>query len=401
MPTPTQLGLRENWPQFSLLVIINGFVGAMVGLERSIFPSFANERFGIESASAILSFILAFGFAKAIGNYFTGRIMNALGRKRVLLLGWTLALPIPWLLIWAPDWNWVVFSNVLLGLSQGFAWSATIVMKIDLVGPKDRGFAMGLNEFAGYFAVGIMAFVTGHIANKYGIHPYPFYIGIGIAFLGWIISAIWVKDTHHFVVHESETDHTMALKSVFKETTFTNKTLSSVTQAGLVNNLNDGMIWGLFPLLLLGLDFSLEVVAVLTAIYPSVWGMGQLVTGKMSDHINPKKILFWGMFVQSVAILLLVSTDQLLILGFLSALLGLGTALVYPTFLHVVAANTQPLQRAESLGTFRLWRDLGYVFGAILSGVIADFFGLNMAIFSIGIITFASAWIIAVRMPNS
>lgn len=400
MPTPTQLGLRENWPQFSLLVIINGFVGAMVGLERSIFPSFANERFGIESASAILSFILAFGFAKAIGNYFTGRIMNALGRKRVLLLGWTLALPIPWLLIWAPDWNWVVFSNVLLGLSQGFAWSATIVMKIDLVGPKDRGFAMGLNEFAGYFAVGIMAFVTGHIANKYGIHPYPFYIGIGIALLGWIISAIWVKDTHHFVVHESETDHTMALKSVFKETTFTNKTLSSVTQAGLVNNLNDGMIWGLFPLFLLGLGFSLEVVAVLTAIYPSVWGMGQLVTGKMSDHINPKKILFWGMFIQSIAILLLVSTQQLVFLGLLSALLGLGTALVYPTFLHVVAANTQPLQRAESLGTFRLWRDLGYVFGALSSGIIADSFGLNTAIFSIGLLTLLSSGVIAVRMPN-
>ena len=400
MPTPTQLGLRENWPQFSLLVIINGFVGAMVGLERSIFPSFANERFGIESASAILSFILAFGFAKAIGNYFTGRIMNALGRKRVLLLGWTLALPIPWLLIWAPDWNWVVFSNVLLGLSQGFAWSATIVMKIDLVGPKDRGFAMGLNEFAGYFAVGIMAFVTGHIANKYGIHPYPFYIGIGIAFLGWIISAIWVKDTHHFVVHESETDHTMALKSVFKETTFTNKTLSSVTQAGLVNNLNDGMIWGLFPLFLLGLGFSLEVVAVLTAIYPSVWGMGQLVTGKMSDHINPKKILFWGMFIQSIAILLLVSTQQLVFLGLLSALLGLGTALVYPTFLHVVATNTQPLQRAESLGTFRLWRDLGYVFGALSSGIIADSFGLNTAIFSIGLLTLLSSGVIAVRMPN-
>jgi MFS family permease len=401
MPSQTQLGLRENWAQFTLLVIINGFVGAMVGLERSIFPSFANERFGIESASAILSFILAFGFAKAIGNYFTGRIMNALGRKKVLLLGWTLALPIPWLLIWAPDWNWVVFINVLLGLSQGFAWSATIVMKIDLVGPKDRGFAMGLNEFAGYFSVGVMAFVTGHIANNYGIHPYPFYIGIGIALLGWIVSAIWVQDTHHFVAHESETDQTQALKNVFKETTFTNKTLSSVTQAGLVNNLNDGMIWGLFPLLLLSLDFSLEVVAVLTAIYPSVWGMGQLVTGKMSDHVNPKKILFWGMFMQSIAILLLVSTNQLLILGFLSALLGLGTALVYPTFLHVVAANTQPLQRAESLGTFRLWRDLGYVFGALLSGIIADFFGLNMAIFSIGLLTLLSAGVIAVRMPST
>ena len=401
MPSQTQLGLRENWAQFTLLVIINGFVGAMVGLERSIFPNFANERFGIESASAILSFILAFGFAKAIGNYFTGRIMNALGRKKVLLLGWTLALPIPWLLIWAPDWNWVVFTNVLLGLSQGFAWSATIVMKIDLVGPKDRGFAMGLNEFAGYFSVGVMAFFTGHIANNYGVHPYPFYIGIGIALLGWIISAIWVKDTHHFVAHESETDQTQALKNVFKETTFTNKTLSSVTQAGLVNNLNDGMIWGLFPLLLLGLDFSLEVVAVLTAIYPSVWGIGQLVTGKMSDHINPKKILFWGMFVQSIAILLLISTEQLVLLGFLSALLGLGTALVYPTFLHVVAANTQPLQRAESLGTFRLWRDLGYVFGALLSGIIADFFGLNMAIFSIGLLTLLSAGVIAVRMPST
>ncbi|MEL0011161.1 MAG: MFS transporter, partial [Bacteroidota bacterium] len=201
-----ELGLRQNWQQFSLLVLINGFVGAMVGLERSIFPSFANERFGVESATAILSFILAFGFAKAIGNYLTGRIMNSLGRKKVLLLGWTLALPIPWLLIWAPSWNWIVATNILLGLSQGFSWSATIVMKIDLVGSKHRGFAMGLNEFAGYFSVGLMALITGYVGNRFGIHPYPFYIGAGIAVVGWMSSGLWVKETHQFAVIESQDD---------------------------------------------------------------------------------------------------------------------------------------------------------------------------------------------------
>lgn len=396
-----ELGLRQNWQQFSLLVLINGFVGAMVGLERSIFPSFANERFGVESATAILSFILAFGFAKAIGNYLTGRMMNSLGRKKVLLLGWTLALPIPWLLIWAPSWNWIVATNILLGLSQGFSWSATIVMKIDLVGPKHRGLAMGLNEFAGYFSVGIMAFITGYVANRFGVHPYPFYIGAGIAVVGWMSSALWVKETHQFAVIESQDDPNEPLTNVFKETTFTHKTLSTVTQAGLVNNLNDGMIWGLFPLLLLGLDFSLELVALLSAIYPSVWGIGQLVTGKMSDHFNPKKLLLWGMLLQGVAILIVISTREAMILGLLSALLGLGTALVYPTFLHVIASHTRPLQRAESLGVFRLWRDLGYVFGALLSGILADVFGLKVAIFGVGLLTLASACIIALRMPNT
>lgn len=396
-----ELGLRQNWQQFSLLVLINGFVGAMVGLERSIFPSFANERFGVESATAILSFILAFGFAKAIGNYLTGRMMNSVGRKKVLLLGWTLALPIPWLLIWAPSWNWIVATNILLGLSQGFSWSATIVMKIDLVGPKHRGLAMGLNEFAGYFSVGLMAFITGYVGNRFGIHPYPFYIGAGIAVVGWMSSALWVKETHKFAVIESQDDPNEPLTNVFKETTFTHKTLSTVTQAGLVNNLNDGMIWGLFPLLLLGLDFSLELVALLSAIYPSVWGIGQLVTGKMSDHFNPKKLLLWGMLLQGVAILIVISTREAMILGLLSALLGLGTALVYPTFLHVIASHTQPLQRAESLGVFRLWRDLGYVFGALLSGILADVFGLKVAIFGVGLLTLASACIIALRMPNT
>ena len=396
-----QLGLKQNWQQFTLLVVVNGFVGGMLGMERSIFPQFAEQIFGIASKTAILSFITAFGLSKALANYFAGKMANRYGRRKLLLLGWWLALPVPFVLMFAPSWNWVVAANVLLGMSQGLAWSSTVVMKIDLVGEKNRGLAMGLNEFAGYVALALVAFLTGYVANRYGLTPYPFYIGVVIAVLGLFTSWLWVKDTTSFVQQEGSTDASPLLSHVFRETTFQNKTLSSVTQAGLVNNLNDGMIWGLLPMVLLALHYNQQHIGIITAIYPGVWGLGQLFTGKMSDHFSKKAMLFWGMLIQGVAILLLPTSSSFYVLAGLSALLGLGTALVYPTFLATIAQVTHPKQRAESIGTFRLWRDLGYALGAILSGITADVFGIQYAIYLIGAITLLSAIIIKWRMPDS
>jgi MFS family permease len=395
-----QLGLKENWKQFTILVVVNAFVGGMIGMERTIFPQFAELEFGVASKTAILSFITAFGITKAIANYYTGRLANKFGRKSLLLFGWLIAIPIPFILIYAPDWSWVIFANVLLGVSQGLTWSSTVVMKIDLVGEKNRGLAMGLNEFAGYFAVGIVAFLTGWVADRYGVTPYPFYIGIFISVVGFVLTALWVKDTRVFVHKESGTDNTLQLEHVFIETTFKNKTLSSVTQAGLVNNLNDGMIWGLLPIVLFSLNYNNENIGIITAIYPTVWGLGQLFTGKMSDHYSKKAMLFWGMLLQGLAILLIPFSGEFYVLASISAILGLGTALVYPTFLSTIAQATSPKQRAESIGTFRLWRDLGYAFGAVISGITADLFGIEYAIFIIGGLTVLSSLVIKFRMPE-
>jgi MFS family permease len=396
-----KLGLKENWKQFTLLVIVNAFVGGMIGMERSIFPKFAEVEFGIASKTAILSFITAFGISKALTNYFTGKLANRFGRKNLLLFGWFLALPIPFILMNATTWNWVIFANILLGISQGLTWSSTVVMKIDLVGEKDRGLAMGLNEFAGYFAVGIVAFFSGYVANKYGITPYPFYIGVGISIIGFLLTLFFVKDTRIFTHKESITDSTIQLDNVFMETTFKNKTLSSITQAGLVNNLNDGMIWGLLPIVLISLRYNTENIGIITAIYPTVWGIGQLFTGKMSDVYSKKAMLFWGMLLQGIAIIFLPFSHSFFALASISAILGLGTALVYPTFLAAIAQATSPKQRAESIGTFRLWRDLGYAFGAVISGMTADLFGVDYAIFLIGGLTIGSSIIIKFRMPET
>lgn len=400
MSEEIKLGLQENWKQFTLLVLVNAFVGGMIGMERSIFPQFAELEFGITSKTAILSFIAAFGLTKAIANYFTGRLANRFGRRNLLLIGWIIAIPIPFMLIYAPSWNWVIVANMLLGISQGLTWSSTVVMKIDLVGEKERGLAMGLNEFAGYFSVGIIAFLTGFIANKYGITPYPFYLGIFISTVGFALTALWVKDTRVFVNKESATDNTARLGNVFLETTFKNKTLSAVTQAGLINNLNDGMIWGLLPMVLLSLNYNNLNIGIITAIYPTVWGIGQLFTGKMSDHYSKKSMLFWGMLLQGLAILFIPFSSDFHVLAAISAILGLGTALVYPTFLSTIAQATSPQQRAESIGTFRLWRDLGYVFGAVISGITADLFGIEYAIVLIAGLTLMSSFIIKLRMPE-
>jgi MFS family permease/rhodanese-related sulfurtransferase len=396
-----KLGLSANWRQFTLLVIVNAFVGGMIGMERSILPQFAELEFGIASKTAILSFITAFGFSKAIANYYTGKLANLLGRKNLLILGWILAIPIPFMLMLAPSWNWVIVANILLGISQGLTWSSTVVMKIDLVGEKDRGFAMGLNEFAGYFSVGLVAFLSGYIANKYGVSPYPFIIGIFISIIGLVLSIVWVKDTSTFVKKENKSNNLSPSKNVFIDTTFRNKTLSSVTQAGLVNNLNDGMIWGLLPIVLLRLNYNIENIGAITAIYPTVWGLSQLLTGKMADHYSKKNMLFWGMLLQGIAIIFLPFSTEEYEFICISIVLGFGTALVYPTFLTSIASATTATQRAESIGTFRLWRDLGYAIGALISGITADVFGLQYAIILIAVITILSAVIIKIRMPEN
>jgi MFS family permease len=395
-----KLGLKENWPQFTILVIVNAFVGGMVGLERTIIPKFAELEFGMASKTAILSFIIAFGITKAVTNYFTGKLANRFGRRNLLVLGWIIALPIPFLLIYAPSWNWVVFANILLGVNQGLTWSSTVVMKIDLVGQKDRGLAMGINEFAGYFAVGVVAFLTGIIAQEYGVTPYPFYLGIGISIIGLLLTVFFVKDTRKFVDQEQKTTETNTLENVFLETSFKDRTLSSITQAGLVNNLNDGMIWGLLPILLFSFNYDSKSIGLIAAIYPAVWGIGQLFTGKMADLYSKKGMLFWGMLLQGLAILFIPVFTGFYELASIAALLGLGTALVYPTFLSAIAEATSPRQRAESIGVFRLWRDLGYAIGAIVSGVIADMFGITYAVLTIGVLTVLSSLVIQFRMPK-
>ena len=393
-----QLGLRENWLQFTLLVIINAFVGGMVGLERSILPQIAESEFHIAAKTAILSFIIVFGIVKAITNYFTGALANKVGRKNLLTIGWLFGIPVPFILMYADSWNWIVAANVLLGINQGLTWSSTVVMKIDLVGEKQRGFAMGLNEFAGYVAVAAVAFCTGFIASEYGLRPYPFYIGIVLAFLGFLGSWLFIKDTKHHVAHETTTSNVLRLKNIFWETTWKNKNLGSVTQAGLVNNLNDGMAWGLFPILLSSKGFTIGQIGIITAIYPAVWGLGQLFTGKMADYFCKKELLFWGMLLQGLALVALLFAQTMTHFIILSSILGWGTAMVYPTFLATVAENTHPLDRAKSLGIFRLWRDMGYAIGAILTGIIADTLGIAASVLTIGVLTIFSATIIFRRM---
>ena len=393
-----KLGLKENINQFILLIIVNAFVGGMVGLERSILPQIAEAEFHIAAKTAILSFIIVFGIVKALTNYFTGALANKVGRKNLLTIGWLFAIPVPFILMTANNWNWIIAANILLGINQGLTWSSTVVMKIDLVGEKDRGFAMGLNEFAGYLAVAIVAFATGIIASQYGLRPYPFYIGIFLSFAGLLTSWLFVKDTKHHVAMEAASNNIAKLKNIFWDTTLFDRNLGAVTQAGLINNLNDGMAWGLFPILLAQKHFSISEIGIVTAVYPAVWGIGQLFTGKMSDHFCKKSMLFWGMFLQGIALLMFVFASAFTHYIVLAAILGWGTAMVYPTFLATVAENTNTQDRPKSLGVFRLWRDLGYAIGAILTGVIADAFGINASIIVIGILTVVSSLIIEKRM---
>lgn len=404
--TQIKLGLRENLAQFSLLVVVNAFVGAMVGMERSILPAIAEDEFNLVARTAILSFIVVFGVTKALTNYFAGRWSDRFGRKMVLVAGWLVAAPVPFLLMWAPSWSWILAANVLLGVSQGLTWSTTVIMKIDLAGPKNRGLAMGLNEFAGYFAVALSALATGFIAAEVALRPEPFYLGIGFVALGTLLSILAVRETRHHVAHEAKlagaAEHdTLSPREVITRTSFSDPDLSSVSQAGMVNNLNDGMAWGLFPLVFAAANMSLAEIGTLAAIYPAVWGLAQLFTGAWSDRVGRKGLIVAGMWTQAAGIVVIAlgSTFALFALG--AVLLGLGTAMVYPTLLAAIGDVAHPSWRASAVGVYRLWRDMGYAVGALLAGVVADVFGLSAATLTIAALTFTSGIVVAVRMRET
>lgn len=394
-------GLKNTWKQFSLLVLINAFVGGMVGMERTILPEIAETDFGIAARSAIFSFIVVFGITKAISNYFAGRFAQSFGRKKMLIVGWLFGIPVPFILMYAPEWSWIVGANVLLGINQGLAWSANVIMKIDLAGEKDRGLAMGLNEFAGYLAVAIVAFLTGWIGSEFGLRPYPFYIGIVLAVLGLFMSIFLVRDTAPFVEYEANNSKEKQVKkNLFYEVSLGDKNLQAVSQAGMMTNFKDGMAWGAFPIFLAASGLTMTQIGIVAAVYPAFWGILQVVTGKISDYTSRKKMLWAGMLVQGVSLLVFAFLDQYIAFILLAALLGTGTAMVYPTFLASVADLTHPNDRAESIGVFRLWRDGGYAIGAIFSGVIADLFDIKLAIIATGILVLVSALWIMIRMKK-
>jgi MFS family permease len=398
-----RLGLRENLGQFSLLVLINAFVGGMVGLERTVVPLVGTEEFRIGSEVVVFSFIIAFGLIKALLNLASGLLADRFTRKMVLVAGWIVGLPVPFMLAWGPSWAWIVAANVLLGISQGLAWSMTVNMKIDLVGPARRGLAMGLNEAAGYGALGATALLTGYLAASYGLRPEPFYIGIVYAVLGLTLSALLVRDTRaharlEAVGHGPEGQQPLpSMAQVFAETSWRNRTLFSVSQAGLVNNLNDGMSWGVFPLLFVANGVSLEGVGLIKAVYPVVWGVGQILTGLLADRVGRKPLIVWGMIVQAAGhVVIGLGLAAPLLTGLVgSVLLGAGTAMVYPALLAAVGDVAHPAWRATSVGVYRFWRDLGYAVGALMAGVVAAMFGLVWAVHVAGLLTFLSglvAW---------
>ncbi len=402
-----RLGLRANLGQFALLVVVNAFVGAMAGMERSILPAIAEQEFQLAARTAVLSFIVVFGVAKALTNYSAGRWSDRLGRKHVLVGGWLVAVPVPFLLMWAPTWNGILFANLLLGISQGLTWSTTVIMKIDLVGPRRRGLAMGLNEFAGYLALAASALATGWMAARYGLRPQPFYLGIAFVIAGLALSVVFVRETRHHVSHESALLGSSPLhrvptaREVFWRTTLHDANLSSVSQAGLVNNLNDGMAWGLFPLVFGAAGMNLAQVGLLAAIYPATSAIGQLATGALSDRTGRKPLIVWGMWIQAAGIGVVTMAHAFF--GFVigAVLLGAGTAMVYPTLLAAIGDVAHPSWRASAVGVYRLWRDLGYAFGALLAGLTADAFGLNVAMWVVAALTFISGVVSAVRMRET
>jgi len=397
-----RLGLRENWPQFALLIATNAFVGGMVGLERTVVPLLGASEFRIASTTVIVSFIVTFGVVKAISNLVSGHLADAYGRKHMLVFGWLVGLPVPFMLAWGPSWGWVVAANALLGINQGFAWSMTVIMKVDLVGPKSRGLAVGLNEFAGYLSVGVTAFLTGYIAEHYGLRPAPFYLGIAFAALGLGFSVLLVRDTGRHVGLEisrhAETPERMSFGQIFQRASFGDRNLFAASQAGLVNNLNDGMSWGIFPLFFAGFGLGVERIGILKAIYPAVWGVCQTVTGPLSDRWGRKGLIVAGMWVQASGLLLTAVTHSFGWWSLASVLLGLGTAMVYPTLIASVSDASHPSWRARSLSVYRFWRDLGYAIGALSAGIMTDVFGAASAIAVISALTFLSGALVAVVM---
>jgi MFS family permease len=418
-----QLGLRANWQQFTLLVIVNAFVGGMVGLERGIVPLLGQHVFGLTSTIAVLSFIVSFGIVKAASNLFAGRLSDRIGRKGVLITGWLVGLPVPILIIFAPAWGWVVFANVLLGINQGLCWSTTVIMKIDLVGPARRGLAMGINEAAGYGAVSLAAIAAGYLAATYALRPQPFLLGVGFALAGLVLSIFFVRESHGYARHEAKllarqsrhvqdspeqaTDQSTgrptlpSFKEIFLLTSWKNRTLFSVSQAGLVNNLNDGLAWGLLPIFFAAGGLGIAQIGLLAGIYPGVWGTAQLFTGALSDHLGRKGMIMSGMMLQGAALILVSLLHGFAWWAVAMVLLGLGTALVYPTLLAAISDVAHPEWRASAVGVYRLWRDSGYAIGALLAGVLAELFGVPWAIIVIGALTFLSGVVVKFVMSET
>jgi MFS family permease len=401
VPTP-RLGLRANAGQFALLVGVNGLVGGMIGQERTVLPLLAREAFGLTAFSVVLTFLLAFGVTKAFANLAAGALADRFGRKPVLVAGWLFGLPVPLLLIWAPEWGWVILANVLLGINQGLAWSSTVIMKIDLVGPARRGLAMGLNEAAGYGAVALTALATGFIAAEAGLRPAPFFLGVAFAGLGLAVSVLFVRETRgHVRLEEGTTAPRLRWRTVFARTTIRDRSLSAACQAGLVNNLNDGMAWGLLPLFYASHGLSVPEIGVLAAAYPAVWGVAQIGTGALSDRIGRKGLIGAGMLVQGGAIGLIAAASTFEVWLLAAALLGLGTAMVYPTLLAAVADVADPSWRGAAVGVYRLWRDLGFAVGAVIVGVLADRAGMPFAIGVVAVLTATSGLVVVVRMRET
>lgn len=403
------LGLRQNLAQFILLVAVNGLVGGTLGQERTVLPLLAGQVFHLDQYTSALTYILAFGLAKAATNYFAGTLSDRFGRKPVLVVGWLIAVPVPLLLIFGPSWAWIVAANITLGISQGLTWSTTVIMKMDLVGPSRRGLAMGLNEAAGYLGVAATALATGYIAAAYGLRPGPFLLGAAYIGLGLGLSVLAVKETHHHARLEAA-NHTAAhagagaelsTREVFTLTSFRDKSLSSVSQAGMVNNLNDGLAWGLFPVLFASAGVSVGEIGILAAAYPAVWGAGQLYTGALSDRIGRKKLIAGGMLVQAVGLAMTAFGSGFGVWMAAAVLLGAGTAMVYPTLLAAIGDVAHPEWRARSVGVYRLWRDGGFAVGALLSGLIADAFGIPAAIVVVAALTAASGLLVAARMRGN